>query len=109
MPGVLYADVLALCNELEEDLTTMLGRFVEMWRRRGSRHIRAKPRTPTTAVDALIGDKEQTEKRRENKERNREQVSFVLPTIDDTCSPGYPPLRVVYPCGFHPSDFLPFP
>ena len=37
---------------------------------------RAKPRTPTTAIDALIRKEEQTgEKRRENKERNRERVS----------------------------------
>ena len=36
---------------------------------------RAKPRTPIPAIEALIGDEETDgEKRRENKERNREQV-----------------------------------
>ena len=35
LPGLLYADDLILCDELEEDLTAMLGCFVEMCRRRG--------------------------------------------------------------------------
>ena len=35
MPGLLYADDLVLCGELEEDLRTMVGCFVELWRRRG--------------------------------------------------------------------------
>ena len=35
MPGLLYADDLVLCGELEEDLRTMGGRFVEVFRRRG--------------------------------------------------------------------------
>ena len=34
-PGLLYADDLALCGELEEDLSAMVGRFFEVCRRRG--------------------------------------------------------------------------
>ena len=33
--GLLYADDLVLCGELEEDLRTMVGQFVEVCRRRG--------------------------------------------------------------------------
>ena len=36
---------------------------------------RAKPRTPTPAMDALTGDEEQTGGKEENKERKRERVS----------------------------------
>ena len=35
MPGLLYADYLVLCGESEEDLRAMVGRFVEVCRRRG--------------------------------------------------------------------------
>ena len=35
IPNVLYADDLVLCGESEEDLRTMVGRFVEVLRRRG--------------------------------------------------------------------------
>ena len=35
MPGLLYADDLVLCGESEEDLTAMVGSFVEVCRRRG--------------------------------------------------------------------------
>ena len=34
-PGLLYADVFVMCGELEEDLRAMVGRFVEVWRKRG--------------------------------------------------------------------------
>ena len=35
LPGLLYADELVLCGELEEDLKAMVGRFAEVCRRRG--------------------------------------------------------------------------
>ena len=35
MPGLLYADDLVLCGESEGDLKVMVGRFVEVCRRRG--------------------------------------------------------------------------
>ena len=35
MSGLLYADDLVLCGESQEDLRTMVGRFVEVCRRRG--------------------------------------------------------------------------
>ena len=35
LPSILYADDLVLCGELEEDLRTMMRRFVELPRRRG--------------------------------------------------------------------------
>ena len=35
MPGLLYADGLVLCGELEEDLKAMVGHFDEVCRRRG--------------------------------------------------------------------------
>ena len=35
LPGLLYADDLVLCIELEEDLKAMVGQFVEVCRRRG--------------------------------------------------------------------------
>ena len=35
LPGLLYADDLVLCGELEEDLRAMVGQFVEVCRRRG--------------------------------------------------------------------------
>ena len=35
LPGFSYADDLVLCGESEEDLRTMGGRFVEVFRRRG--------------------------------------------------------------------------
>ena len=35
MPGILYADDLVLCSELEEDLRGMVGCFAEVYRRRG--------------------------------------------------------------------------
>ena len=34
-PGLYYANDLVLCGESEEDLRTMVGRFVEVCRRRG--------------------------------------------------------------------------
>ena len=34
LPGLLYVDYLVLCDELEEDLRVMLGRFAEVCRRR---------------------------------------------------------------------------
>ena len=34
LPGLLYADDLALCGESEEDLRVMVGRFSEVCRRR---------------------------------------------------------------------------
>ena len=34
LPGLLYVDDLVLCCELEEDLKAMMGRFVEVCRRR---------------------------------------------------------------------------
>ena len=35
MTGLLHADDLVLCGESEEDLKMMVGRFVEVCRRRG--------------------------------------------------------------------------
>ena len=35
LPGLLHRDDLVLCDESEEDLRAMLGRFVEVCRRRG--------------------------------------------------------------------------
>ena len=35
LPGLLYANDLVLCGELEEDLKVMVGCFAEMCRRRG--------------------------------------------------------------------------
>ena len=35
LPGLLYADDLILCGELEEDLRAMVGHFVEVCRKRG--------------------------------------------------------------------------
>ena len=35
LPGLLYADDLVLCGEMEEDLRMMMGWFVEVCRRRG--------------------------------------------------------------------------
>ena len=35
MPGHLYADDLVLCGKSEEDLRAMVGRFAEVYRRRG--------------------------------------------------------------------------
>ena len=35
MPGLLYADDLVLCGELEEDLRVMVGWLAEVFRRRG--------------------------------------------------------------------------
>ena len=34
LPGLLYVDDLVLCGEWEEDLRAMMGRFVEVCRRR---------------------------------------------------------------------------
>ena len=58
---------------------------VKRWKKKGSRQ-RAKPCTPTSAIDALIGEEEQTGgERREKKERNRERVSNP-PTLDPSVS-----------------------
>ena len=35
LPGLLYADDLFLCSEPEEDLRAIVGRFIEVCRRRG--------------------------------------------------------------------------
>ena len=35
LPSFLYADVLVLCGESAEDLKAMVGRFLELCRRRG--------------------------------------------------------------------------
>ena len=35
LPGLLYADDLVLCGESEEDLRAIVGRFIEVCRRRG--------------------------------------------------------------------------
>ena len=35
LPALLYADDLVLCNESEDDLRVMVGRFVEVCRRGG--------------------------------------------------------------------------
>ena len=35
MPGFLYAYEMVLCNESEEDLRAMVGRFAEVCRRKG--------------------------------------------------------------------------
>ena len=35
LPGLLYADDLVLCGELEENLRVMVGKFAEVCRRRG--------------------------------------------------------------------------
>ena len=40
LPCLLYADNLVLCGEFEEDLRAMVGRFVEVCRRRGQSQCR---------------------------------------------------------------------
>ena len=35
LPGLFYADDLVLCDEAKEDLRTIVGRFIEVCRRRG--------------------------------------------------------------------------
>ena len=35
LPGLLYTDDLTLCGESEEDLRTIVGRFIEVCRKRG--------------------------------------------------------------------------
>ena len=35
LPGLLYVDDLVLCGESEEDLRAIVGRFIEVCRRRG--------------------------------------------------------------------------
>ena len=35
LPGLLYADALVMCGELEENLRLMVGQFVEICKRRG--------------------------------------------------------------------------
>ena len=42
LPGLLYADELVLCSELEGDLMVMVGQFAEVCRRRGLRVNAAK-------------------------------------------------------------------
>ena len=42
LSSFLYADDLVLCGESEEDLRAMVGRFVEMFRRRGLKVNRDK-------------------------------------------------------------------
>ena len=42
LPGLLYADHLVLCGELQEDLRAMVGHFVEVRRRRGLKVIGGK-------------------------------------------------------------------
>ena len=42
MPGLLYVDDLVLCGESEEGLRAMVGRFVEVCRRRGLKHNAGK-------------------------------------------------------------------
>ena len=42
MPGLLYADDLVLCCELEEDLRVMVKWFAEVCRRRGLKVIAGK-------------------------------------------------------------------
>ena len=44
-------------------------------KKKGSKYRGRNP-TSTPAIDALIGDEEQTGKKEENKERNRERVSI---------------------------------
>ena len=42
MHGLLYADVLVMCGELEEDMRAMVGRFAEVCRKRGLKANAAK-------------------------------------------------------------------
>ena len=42
LPGLLYADDLVLCGELEEDLKAMMACFAEVCRRRGLKVNAAK-------------------------------------------------------------------
>ena len=51
MPGLLFADDLVLCGELEEDLRVMVGQFVVVCRRRGLKVNAAKSK-----VTALNGE-----------------------------------------------------
>ena len=50
-------------------------RQVRRSKKKGGKEQRAKSPTPTRAIDALIGDDEQSEKQKEEeKERNRERI-----------------------------------
>ena len=40
LTGLMYADDLVLCGESEEELRTMVGRFLEVCRRRGGIGVR---------------------------------------------------------------------
>ena len=51
LPGLLFADDLALCGELEEDLRVMVGQFVVVCRRRG-----LKVNATKSKVTALNGE-----------------------------------------------------
>ena len=53
----------------------------EKWKKKRSETKRAKPRTPTPAIDALIGNEEHTGEKKRDKERNMEWVSN-LATLD---------------------------
>ena len=52
LPGLLYADDLVLCGESEEDLRAIVGRFVEVCRKRG-----LKVNTGKSKVVVLGGEK----------------------------------------------------
>ena len=47
LPGFLYADDLVLCGESEEDLMTMVGRFVKVFRGRGLKANAGKSKVTT--------------------------------------------------------------
>ena len=53
MPGLLYADDLVLCGEWEEDLGTMVGRFIKVCRKRG-----LKVNAGKSKVIVMNGDEE---------------------------------------------------
>ena len=44
MAGLLYADDLVLCGELEENLRIMVGRFAEVCRSRGLKVMQVRAR-----------------------------------------------------------------
>ena len=49
--GLLYADDLVLCGESKEDLRAMMGRFVEVCRRKGLKVIAGKRKVMVMNVE----------------------------------------------------------
>ena len=57
MPGLLYADDVVLCGELEEELKVMVERFVEIYKRRGLKVIECKSKVMVLAGEEGLESK----------------------------------------------------